>query len=184
MTRGRSLEFAPLWLTVLAVLALPVPASALPEFPADVEAQLNMTCLPQCTICHLTNPGNGANASQPFVQALLATQHGGFDSQALAAALTQVEKDGTDSDKDGVADITELKQATPTDPNVASSATTVCADDIKYGCGAARIAPGPSSFGWAELALSWGVSLFFLRRRLATRLFSHKRLSNSGDEHV
>jgi hypothetical protein len=59
----------------LALIALSVlvtgSALARPEVPGEIQAAANMQCVPLCTLCHLTNPGQKGNwTSKPLGLAL------------------------------------------------------------------------------------------------------------------
>ena len=133
----------------VASLALaPRPAAASPEYPGAIQSLLDMGCAPPCTICHIDNRGGRGRldaAHKPFVASALndglvalidtSTENPSQDpKKALRRILDQLEKDAVDSDKDGVADITELREGS--DPNFANRRLPC----PKYGCGA-RIDP-------------------------------------------
>lgn len=46
-------------------------ALAEPEFPGALQEAADMTCVPLCTMCHLTNPGQATNFARPLASALL-----------------------------------------------------------------------------------------------------------------
>jgi hypothetical protein len=57
-----------------ALVAIPGPAAARPEFPGVVQDTLALDCAPPCTICHSGAVPEGLNADQPFVLNLQAWQ--------------------------------------------------------------------------------------------------------------
>jgi hypothetical protein len=82
------------------------------------------------------------------------------DSLSLSTALTQLAKDGVDSDGDGISDIQELKNGT--DPNSSANSSIIDDQEPGYGCGGSaptgRNAPGMGAIA----ALGW---LLVRRRR-------------------
>ncbi|HSC88766.1 MAG TPA: hypothetical protein VLC09_15900 [Polyangiaceae bacterium] len=152
----------PLLLATFTLLGSPALAVASPSYPSVVADELNMLCTPQCTICHESNPGNGGNAHQPFVENL--GKPG--DDDELRDYLQRLEDD-SDIDGDGIADKAELAADPPTDPNDPSNETEVCQPDTKYGCGAASIAPSPQAGSQLYWALGLGLTVlgYGVRRR-------------------
>lgn len=47
-------------------------ALARPEVPGQLQAAANMRCVPLCTMCHLTNPGQAGNFTKPLGVAMVA----------------------------------------------------------------------------------------------------------------
>lgn len=146
-------------------------ALATSNYPAEVKAHLSLGAVPQCTLCHLTNAGGAGTANTPFGKSgrTVCGMTGGGNLKVLDAALDKLQAAGTDSDLDGVADITELKNGT--DPNVKNDAPGVDGGTgggaggggtppppPSYGCGASAV---PTLFGLGGLALLAGL----LRRR-------------------
>lgn len=106
----------------LSLLALLVATSAgaTSNYPGTIKNTLELQRVPQCTLCHATNAGGAGTSNSPFSLSLQAAGlTGGGDLDGLNAALAKLEMDGTDSDMDGVADITELRNGT--NPNVADA---------------------------------------------------------------
>jgi hypothetical protein len=159
-------------------------ADARPWVPGALKRILNMPCdPPACTLCHEV-PQGGGPADKPFGNAIqgagfFPTANENADSDAaLKAALTALEgsagagdggaKDGgagpvippTDSDGDGVPDVTELRQCT--DPNGQGGV-----GGPTYGC--LRVAPRGPVDGVAGVAsltvLAIGAALMRRRRR-------------------
>jgi len=90
--------------------------AASPSYPLDVQKDLMLTSPPDCTLCHQNDLGGKGTVSTYFGHTLLRDgAEGNDDSAALAAALTTLERDKTDSDGDGVPDIDELRAGS--DPN-------------------------------------------------------------------
>jgi hypothetical protein len=134
----------------LSLLAQPRVAAASTTFPPKLQQALETKfmgqtfCVPQCTVCHLTNAG-GPRMLNVF-GANLETYGGLYPADptvALPAYFNAVAagKTNGDSDGDGISDEKELQALSS--PAVAGprGEGLVC-PDIAYGCGA-RIAPAP-----------------------------------------
>jgi|GEM_PF-835787 len=156
-------------------------AQALPELPGYVRDHLEMSCTPQCMLCHTTNtnPGKGNVRGENSFPNSLAQQGIFWSSQdAMNTALDGMEAAKTDTDADSMEDIAELEDDTtltapPGDPvHLARNPNVfgigeICASEVLYGCGA-RVASGSdlprgleSLVGGALLALG----LFAAQRR-------------------
>jgi hypothetical protein len=141
----------------LALVVLPVPAAAKPEFPGIVQETLALDCAPPCTICHSSAAPEGINADQPFVvnlQTWLSTLGDRLFDEATLPTLLELNRDevclnmsdagcvadgGTctrpcDANANGKSDIDDLIAAIDPNPGAKELACP------KYGCGA-RIAP-------------------------------------------
>jgi len=166
MSISRQLRTAGLGLALL--LSSSAPSFAHSTFPTDMERQLEMSCLPACTLCHKDNLGGFGTITKPFGKAM---QENGllFVPASLPGALQALEKAGTDSDGDGVGDVTELREGQ--DPN---GDADLCGVQAVYGCGAhiASRPPGPDATApIASLltALVLGASLHRNLRRRRSR---------------
>jgi hypothetical protein len=99
-----------------------------------------MPCLPACTICHTDTLGGFGTVTVAFGKsAQLAGLN--FTEPSLVPALNKLEEAGTDSDGDGIGDITELRAGQ--DPNGTVDLCSQAALAARYGCGA-HIAPSPA----------------------------------------
>jgi len=136
MTVGRGLSVAS-----VALLFSASAAQASPRFPGIVQAELEMSCAPKCSICHTENPGSYGTETQPFADTL--GVNAPVDDEELREAVKKLNASATqnDSDNNGTGDIDELKALT--DPNVAGDGegSEVCVP--QYGCGAASFARAP-----------------------------------------
>ena len=143
-------------------------------FPTLIAAELDMPCVPACTICHKDTLGGFGTVTEPFGKAM---QNSGlfFTEASLSPALQKLEAAGTDTDGDGVGDIAELRVGQ--DPNGNVDLCSQAALAARYGCGA-HIALAPTSDAGAKLSalfvvLVLGASLHRSRRseraRRATR---------------
>jgi hypothetical protein len=141
------------------------PALATPEFPETIQEALNMPCVPQCVLCHLTPSGGPLNYRFGDTLSSYGQVARPHDRQSLRDALENIEnnpsKPGGQADGDGVSDIEELRRGD--DPNV-DGAGNLCGP--RYGCGA-RIAPhgAPDSLG-ALSAVVVAAALALAMRRL------------------
>ncbi len=158
--------------TILVAGTFSVGAAARPTYPYHMAQELGMTCLPQCTVCHYSNPGNGDNVGQPFADWLVyedgdAKRMPATDDE-LIAALENYPAD-IDSDFDGHTNLDEVTADPPTDPNSKTDPVEVCQPPTKYGCGAASFTGAqPTSSAWPEmLGLVALLAAFGLRRRPA-----------------
>jgi len=139
---------------------------ASPEYPSVVEDTVKMTCTPDCSLCHTSNPrGGGSLADQPFRKNTLQASAGGITGGSNTAQLIKslnaamIATPPPDADADGVPDFEELKQKQvhpefgqeTTNPNVAEGASApsadICPPEPVYGCGAMHVAPKPHVHG-------------------------------------
>ena len=126
-------------MVLLGVLLSCIPCHAHNTYPQQLADELNMPCVPQCTICHRDNLGGFSTVVEPFG---IAMQKVGltFFPPTLEPAVKQLEASGVDSDGDGVPDIVELSAGQDPNGNV-----DLCAiKSPQYGCGA-HIATPPSA---------------------------------------
>lgn len=158
----------------LLIIAAPALSGATPNFPGAVQTDLELSFVPQCTLCHDGAPGKGT-VTQPFGLSMRARGLVPGDAGTLSRALDALEAEGKDSNCNGTTDIEDLKGGH--DPNTgavidgsdkpALEATT-CGDGPEiptYGCGA-QIAAS-SAFppgGAAAVAALLGLSLVRRRR--------------------
>jgi hypothetical protein len=132
MSRYRS-KWKDLLLPALAVaLAWPVPAEASPTFPGELQDQLDIPCVPQCTLCHRDTNGGSGTVVEPFGQSMFDAGLRASRPERIATALDLLEFNSVDSDGDGVTDVEELSEGR--NPNQ-SGAGLLCAT---YGCSAGR----------------------------------------------
>lgn len=160
-------------------------AGASQDFPDVTRDYLGLGCTPQCTICHTDNFGGYGTATRPFGQTLLDNDVVGTDDDSLREALQVLaaaegnpqdggtqgaagassgggdEEEASDSDKDGVDDITELVLLRdPSIPGVGD----MCKPDVLYGCGA-RVEPRSNLGLPGALAVGVAALLGALARR-------------------
>jgi hypothetical protein len=160
----KQLRLGALASVLLASFARPAGASA--TFPEALRSKLELAQVagpaPGCRLCHQDDLGGLKTATQPLGRSLLKVGAAGASVPSLLAALDSLEAQGIDSDRDGTADIAELKAGT--DPNVAPTVpgSSPRGDDIplpETGCGVAGAPSVPS----ACVALL-GAALWLLRR--------------------
>ncbi len=129
---------------LVLALAIPNTAWAMPGFPGQIQQHLGLSAAPGCIICHGSNAGGGP-VSQPFGQAMLTAGLTSSGGKSLTTALDKMEAANTDSNGDGVGDVTELRQGV--EPLGSKP-------PIEYGCGGGRIAAPRGRLGWPASALS------------------------------
>lgn len=134
-------------------------AAASPDFPGLLQENLDMPCVPQCTLCHRDANGGRGTAIRPFAVTMIEEGLIGSEKETLRPALDGVEEGGYDSDGDGTGDLDELRDGA--NPNQEGDGL-LCA---QYGCGA-RMAPDRGSFGTAALIVALILGLGLLRFRL------------------
>ena len=126
------------FLLAFGLLLLSHPCQAHNTYPQELADQLNMPCVPQCTICHRDNLGGFNTVVEPFGRAMQGVGLT-FFPPTLAPAVNQLEADMTDSDGDGTSDILELRAGQ--DPNGDIDLCSI--KSPQYGCGA-HIAAAPT----------------------------------------
>jgi hypothetical protein len=146
-------------------------ASADASFPARLQKDLGMPCLPPCTVCHLDSQGgfgklrNTTNGNPGFGKKLHSDQYGLVvqDFNTLEPALQADEADKSDVDGDGTPDIDELKKCE--DPNDPTLGASLLATGPEFGC--VRVArQGPvDGVGAVSAAAVLALGLAALRRR-------------------
>jgi hypothetical protein len=169
------IDIAGPWLLAIAAFTLSAPAGASATCPGALQQELGLAALPYpplgCQLCHQTDAGGLKTATKPFGRAVQKDGAVAANVPSLIGALTTLETDGTDSDKDGVGDIAELKAGT--DPNVAESShgmpEPTMATDVplpETGCSVTSAAARGGGLG----LLFVGVTLSVARRRLLRRV--------------
>lgn len=123
---------------LMSWVLVPAAAAASPTFPPEVQRVLDMPCKPICTTCHTRMEGGYGTARQPFG---LAMQGAGLQAQSpnlIAGALQKLESSGSDVDKDGIPDVTELRNME--NPNAANASLECLPEDdgADSGCAVAR----------------------------------------------
>jgi MYXO-CTERM domain-containing protein len=165
----------PAALLSLALGATAAHARASVTFPEALRKQLGLAEIagppPGCQLCHRDDAGGLKTATKPLGRSLLQAGTMGGSVPSLQAALSSLESDGTDSDRDGVGDVAELKAGS--DPNVA---TVMGGGEGGEGMGCVLLPPeiplpetGCSWAGGAAPASGWltlaGLVALALRRR-------------------
>lgn len=115
----------------------------------EVAAQLSLSYVPACTLCHSAG-SEGGPADTPFGTSMRARGLG-TSIDSVGPALDSMRRDGVDSDGDGTGDLDEIVAAS--DPN---------GDGDGCECAAAHAADAPSLFASALMLLSLAI-----RRRAA-----------------
>lgn len=143
-------------------------AFASPAYPAAVAGALDLPCEPSCTLCHTRATGGFGTVNTPF--GLSARMREGLmccTPASVAEALDALEVAETDSDRDGTADIEELRALT--DPNDGADVDLACmmAAEDDGGCSVARAAARRPSRASVLLVLAAVVAARVRRRLLA-----------------
>jgi hypothetical protein len=129
----------------LATLAA-APAQASPDYPAELRKAAALSCVPQCIVCHTTNPGESGTALQPFS---LAMRQKGLLPGSPATLSVAYEALKADPNPDYVAMIERLESGY--NPNYDPALGQLLCGPT-YGCGAhiAKAPPKPfDAFAWA-----------------------------------
>ncbi len=172
---ARQLAFG-LGFAVASFVSAPVQASQ--TYPSVIAEEFDMLCVPTCTLCHSTNPGQSGTAlqGQLFGQALAFSGVTGMNEGSLRTVLGKIKAgtadtlplrmpdlvpDNADVDGDGTGAYDELKKGM--DPNKPGDAR-ICGPE--YGCGA-HIAKAPAKNGgaWVLAVTAAALVTFGFRRR-------------------
>jgi len=150
---------------VLAASCWAPSALGSPAFPGEVARELDMPCVPQCTLCHLDTNGGTGTVVRPFGQAMMAVGLEGKRPDLIVVVLDTLELASTDSDTDGRPDVEELREGR--NPNQAGEGV-LCAT---YGCNTrARSPAGSEAATLAFLTAAPFVVSLCRRRRRAHRV--------------
>jgi hypothetical protein len=146
---------------LLLVAAWTPAASAMSDFPGEIQKHLSMSDTPPCTLCHATPSGGGAVVT-PFALNMVKAGLDPSNPSSVASALDKLEQHGTDSNQDGVPDIEQLRQGV--DPSTGESLSGA----EKYGCGA-RIAKGTVRRDSGVIVAAALLAMVFTARRRERR---------------
>jgi len=126
---------------------IPLPAQASETFPAQVKEHLNLVCVPQCNLCHSSNPGLDSTWATSKLGPQMAANGALSKDAKLGPVLDKMRGLGTmlDVDKNGANDIEDIAKGF--NPNL--DGEPVC-DVPKYGCGA-HVAPQSPFSNWGTL---------------------------------
>lgn len=128
-------------------------AAARPEAPGELQDAAGMKCVPLCTMCHQTNPGNATNWTKLLGRTLYGDIKAERDIKASYASWAQTNPQGAERVKNGQEPETGVDVCGPT-----------------YGC-AVRIekeAAAPRDFGGPLFVVGAVVLGGLLRRRRKT----------------
>ena len=151
-----------------AVMLSALPASASETDPRTLEAELELSCAPACTLCHDTMAGGSLTANRPVGIALRRLRLVSGDPQQLIQVIAQLEANGTDSDGDGTGDVAELRAGgNPNDPdNAPLGCYTAPPEEEEGGCAVSSVS------GRTGISLISGLLLIAaisLKRRVCVR---------------
>jgi hypothetical protein len=159
----------------LSLVLLGAPAWATATYPTAIKTHLGLASEPpqSCGVCHRNNVLGAGTVTTPFGTSMRGQGLVSNNEASLNTALDALDAAMTDSDGDGVPDITELRNVT--DPNVANTSTDggtggggggtgggtggggEVLPPVRYGCGANAV-PGLAGLAGAALVVA-------LRRR-------------------
>jgi MYXO-CTERM domain-containing protein len=151
----RALRLRPLLLGLLLVAG---PAAASSSYPAEIKAHLNLSYTPPCSLCHANGVTGYGTVTTPFGKSMRARGLVCCNIGSLDTALDALAAEMTDSDGDGIPDITELKNGT--DPNTAGGAPVT---QPTYGCFNVT-GQGPTAGATAALLLALAGARLLRRR--------------------
>lgn len=140
-------------------LAIPEMVHATPTFPAVLEDAVGTAGPPPCSICHQADLTTNYTVRTAFGAALKTRGLVPENEASLRSALAALERDGTDSDYDGVADIAELEAGR--DPN--QPGDEPAGPPLEYGCAVRTHREEPA--GFAVTAFAFVSALWVVRRR-------------------
>ena len=175
-SRSRTLLPALFALVVLEAGAASASATfpaVLRDYPeAGMQREGGESCTPSCEVCHSNPTGGFGTVTTPFGVSLFEAGLRAGDEDSLVDALDQLLMEETDSDEDGVSDIDEISNPSPSseldpsgawNPNEVGAKPAICEDIPRYGCGA-RLSPESASWP-AGIFAGLTVGLLFWRRR-------------------
>lgn len=139
-----------------SVIFVPASAAAKREFPAQLAKAANMPCVPQCTVCHVVNPGEAGTATKPFAGAMIRY---GVLSDGAGKAFEALKADNKPEYQAFVQAIED-----GLDPNYPKQ----LACGPSYGCGA-HVAKKPPRDYWGIGWVVGALSAYALTRRLKSR---------------
>jgi MYXO-CTERM domain-containing protein len=148
---------------VCALWAMPLRASASPNFPAVLSDELSLGCEPSCLLCHTKLEGGFATANTPFGVSVRKAGLLCCEDSQITDVLAMLSAQRTDSDEDGQPDVDEL--AALSDPNAAEDELACTepppAKANDSGCQAGLAGNGPRGLGGLAVLMLLGL----LRRR-------------------
>lgn len=147
----------------LLAFALPATASATEEFPSTIQRHLGLSDEPPCALCHENGMVGMGTVRTPFGMALRLLGLAAENDDSLTTALDELQKEGVDSDRDGVTDIDELKAGT--DPNRAGVESLSQSNEPVYGCGGTVARSKQGATAASGLALGALALALSVRRR-------------------
>jgi hypothetical protein len=157
MVRARTAPFVALAAAVVASNAL-----ASESYPHTLDRALDMSCPPDCTLCHTTRSGGALTANTPVGISMRRAGLECCDTSQLLDVIAALETDGTDSDADGVSDVDELRAGD--DPNATEGKMKCLPPEPDDGCAVRRRA-GESRGPWSILVAAVLFAGMRLRRR-------------------
>jgi MYXO-CTERM domain-containing protein len=117
------------WPLLAGLLLAAGPAAASSGYPAEIKAHLGLSYTPPCSLCHTNGVTGYGTVNTPFGKSMRARGLVCCNLTALDTALDALAAEKTDSDGDGIPDITELQNGT--DPNTAGGGPVT---QPTYGC--------------------------------------------------
>lgn len=148
-----------------ALVAAPRQAHASPEFPRSITDHLLLPQDPPCSVCHAGNVTTNDTVFTPFGRSMRLHGLAVEDDASLIRALDALDRDGVDSDHDGVGDIDELMAGTL--PNTPPSLPPP--PDWKFGCAVGSAGGSATTSGSVLAAVGVLLALRGARRRKRAR---------------
>jgi hypothetical protein len=138
-------------------------ASATPGFPGVIATRYNTSESQPCSLCH-NGPTARGTVTTAFGTAMRERGLVAGDSASLEAALTKMETDKVDSDRDGVIDTEQLKAGKNPNPGAVEGARDINPVNPEYGC-VGKVSTGPIRSPWCWMAVGSLVVLLRTRRK-------------------
>ena len=166
----RLLLLRPLGTRTIAVVGWLIAASvstahASVEYNQALDDALDAACPSNCTWCHSDSAGDFDTVTRPFGQAMMTEgELIGLTPTRVADAIERLRSAETDSDGDGISDITEIENNGS--PN--GDAFPICPPEPIYGCPIASVSPAVSTTARPRsgpIALALGLLLWRRLRR-------------------
>jgi len=167
--KTRQLKIWALCVVATAIASITSVAHATQRYPSTIYYHLypsfadagKPAYYPPCSVCHVRGSTGAGTAQTPFALSLKARGLQAKDNVTLTNALDAMQRDGVDSDGDGIPDIQELLD--DTDPNTPGDVSLTGESGPNSGCGGGHKANSAGNTPAAAIGL---LLLALARRRL------------------